>query len=250
MSKVQRRAEEEYQAISSSYFKATKRPLRKFAYEPTILNYLKSQEIKGARVLDLACGEGVSSRLLKKLGARYVLGIDISKDLIKIAQSGKQEGIRYLVGDVFSKDFSRYGQFDVVTAIMLIHYANNELEIKRLLRNVAKCLKKQGLFYLLTVNPSVMKKGYKNYGVKITKEKKSLSTLIELHDFNWSKYCEFHINYYSKKIYNRIFKEAGFSIEWLPGIVSKRGIGKYGEEFWSDYKKESMYSIIRAVKNN
>lgn len=246
-----RLAETEYNDIAKGYTEATKRPMRKFCYEPTVVEYIKN-EIKDATVLDLACGEGVSSRLFKKMGAQSVLGLDISKELIDIANLTPELGIKYGVADVFADDLSKYGQFDIVTAIMLIHYANNEEELKYFIKNVSACLKSNSVFYLLTVNPLLLKEGYKNYGIKLSSEDKNegAAVLVELHEFDWKKYCEFHINYYSKETYNKLFNELGFEIEWLPGIVSEEGIKEYGQEFWKDYVNNPIYMIIKAKRLN
>jgi SAM-dependent methyltransferase len=244
-------AETEYNAIAGKYTEATKRPMRIFAYEPTVVEYIK-EEIVDANVLDLACGDGVSSRLFKKMGAKSVLGLDISKDLINIANSIPVTNIKYEVADVFSKSLSEYGQFDVVTAIMLIHYANNKEELKFFVKNVSTCLKSKGIFYLLTVNPLFLKNGYENYGIKLSPSgpTEGSPVLVELSDFDWKKYCEFHINYYSQETYDSLFDKLGFDIEWLPGVVSPEGIKEYGKEFWNDLVENPFYMIIKAKKRN
>ena len=50
--------------------------------------------VKGAKILDAACGEGYGSCLLKKWGADEVIGIDIDEDLTKRAKGvfGFSEG--------------------------------------------------------------------------------------------------------------------------------------------------------------
>lgn len=251
MTKTTRQAEEEYNKMAQGYADATKRAMRVYSYEPTVVKYIQ-EEIKGAKVLDLACGEGVSSRLFQSMGAESVLGLDISQDLINIANSTPRENVEYGVADVFSDDLSKYGKFDVVTAIMLIHYANSRKELEFFMNNVLSCLKDSGVLYLLTVTPTFLKTGYKNYGVRLTPEgsEESSSVLVELHDFDWKKYCEFHINYYSKETYNKLFDEYGLDIEWLPGVVSPEGIKEFGEDFWKEYLSNPVYSIIKARRRN
>ena len=65
-------AKEEYNKCAIGYEKATIRPMRKFAYEPTILNAIGN--LNGEIVLDIACGEGVSSRMIKQFGAKKIIG--------------------------------------------------------------------------------------------------------------------------------------------------------------------------------
>ncbi|MBR5866445.1 MAG: methyltransferase domain-containing protein, partial [Spirochaetaceae bacterium] len=41
--------------------------------------------VKNKKILDLGCGYGETDKYLKELGATYVLGIDLSKHMIDIA---------------------------------------------------------------------------------------------------------------------------------------------------------------------
>ena len=58
--------------------------------------------LEGKRVMDLACGFGFYTRLLKRRGAAQVTGIDISPEMIRLAHQQEQAeplGITYQVGD-------------------------------------------------------------------------------------------------------------------------------------------------------
>src|SRR5262245_53936637 len=59
-------------------------------------------DVKGKRVLDVGCGDGHYTRILRKAGAAEVVGIDISDRMIKLAreQEARQSlGIEYRVED-------------------------------------------------------------------------------------------------------------------------------------------------------
>ena len=240
-------AKEEYNKCALGYEKATIRPMRKFAYEPTILNVVRNMD--GENVLDIACGEGVSSRMMKQLGARGVIGVDVSESLIKKAKEIGGEGTKYFLGDVFSEDLSKFGEFDAITGIMIIHYANSKEILLKLLKNIFNALRSGGVFYTLTINPEVLEMGYRNYGIQIGKAiEEGDSVKTELHDFEWNKFCDFTNYYWSKKTYENVFREAGFQIEWIPGIVSESGLKEYGEGFWGDYLKNPPYMMIKAKK--
>src|SRR5947207_723729 len=53
-------------------------------------------DVKGKRVLDLACGQGLFSRAFRDAGAS-VTATDISPELIEIAKKQKPDGIDYRV---------------------------------------------------------------------------------------------------------------------------------------------------------
>ena len=56
--------------------------------------------VKGARICDIACGEGYLSRSLAQLGPQEVIGIDLSAALIDIADQRKNaSNLSYRVDD-------------------------------------------------------------------------------------------------------------------------------------------------------
>ena len=241
------KAKEEYNKCAKGYTKATIRPMRKFAYEPTILNAIS--EIKGKVVLDIACGEGVSSRMIKSLGAKKVIGVDVSEELIKKAKETGGEDIEYFVCDIFSEDLSKFGKFDIITGIMILHYSNSLNQLKNLIKNISSALNKKGIIYSLTINPDVLAFGYNKYGIKISSPKKEGdSVLTELHSFEGDKYCEFTNYYWKKETYTKLLENEGFKVEWIHGIVSEEGIKEYGKTFWQDYIKNPIYIMIKATK--
>ncbi|CAG8794005.1 9819_t:CDS:1, partial [Racocetra persica] len=50
----------------------------------TMVSLLPYESLKGKTVLDLACGTGVYSRIAAELGAKNVIGVDISSEMINI----------------------------------------------------------------------------------------------------------------------------------------------------------------------
>jgi SAM-dependent methyltransferase len=58
-------------------------------------------DLTGLSVLDLACGDGMGTRLLKRWGAARVVGVDISAQMIALARQREDAeplGIEYRVG--------------------------------------------------------------------------------------------------------------------------------------------------------
>jgi ubiquinone/menaquinone biosynthesis C-methylase UbiE len=96
--------------------------------------------VKGKRILDLACGEGSKTRILARKGAK-VVGVDFSEKLIEFArQMEKKErlGIDYYVSDAADlREFSS-NHFDIVTCSMALmdieNYQNAIHEAARLLK--------------------------------------------------------------------------------------------------------------------
>jgi 2-polyprenyl-3-methyl-5-hydroxy-6-metoxy-1,4-benzoquinol methylase len=75
-------------------------------------------DIRGAAVLDLACGQGIATRALARGGAAIVTGVDVTAEMIEAArryESAEPLGIRYLIDDAQALTTLRAGSFDIVT---------------------------------------------------------------------------------------------------------------------------------------
>lgn len=74
--------------------------LTAFAREAELLATLEDIP-QGGRVLDLACGPGVTTRLLITAGAGEAIGMDVSAAMIDLARSGPgRDGVSFRKGDV------------------------------------------------------------------------------------------------------------------------------------------------------
>lgn len=243
-----RKAREEYNEIADQYQEATKRKLRECTYDFSWVKLLG--DLSGKRVLDLACGEGVSSRLTRDLGAAEVVGVDISEKLIsKAAEEEKKinsaKPIKYIVGDITNIPVK--GKFDLITGAMALNYSKSEEMMKGIIMGAKDCLKDDGVFYASIPNPERMK-GSDSYGAKMTpdSEKEGGEVKIELSNFAGKKICEFTNYYWTQKTYERIFQEAGFETEWIPSEVSPEGKKELGEDFWKEYEAKPVYVMIKA----
>ena len=58
--------------------------------------------LSGKTVVDLACGEGFYTRLIRQQGAAKVVGVDLSARMVELAREQEAEqrlGIEYVTGD-------------------------------------------------------------------------------------------------------------------------------------------------------
>ncbi len=106
---------------------------------------------KGKNILDLGCGTGKLGLKLAK-NAKSVVGIDISKHSIEIANKTAREykikNFKGVVGDFKKKGYKEC--FDFVLAVNLIHHTDNLDEI---LKHVRASLKKDGKLVIFEMNP-------------------------------------------------------------------------------------------------
>jgi len=108
--------------------------------------------VRGKRILDLACGDGSNTRILARRGAR-VTGVDFSERLIEFArQSERKEklGIEYHVSDAANLEKFESDHFEVVTCFMALMDIENYREA---IRETARVLKKNGRFIFSIVHP-------------------------------------------------------------------------------------------------
>jgi SAM-dependent methyltransferase len=97
-------------------------------------------DVAGCRIVDFGCGSGANSVLLANRGA-HVWGIDISEDLLHLAQrrravSGRAGGVSFIAGSAHDMPFPD-NSIDVVFGIAILHHLDLDLvsrEIRRVLR--------------------------------------------------------------------------------------------------------------------
>ena len=94
-------------------------------------------------VLEIGCGDGRDAKVIMERTPNY-LGIDVSEQLVKIAQTHVPEG-EFVVVDVAQYEFP--GQLDIVFAFAsLLHL--NKLELKTVFERLAVSLKPGGIIYI------------------------------------------------------------------------------------------------------
>ena len=109
-------------------------------------------EVRGRRVLDLACGHGRMSRVLARLGAE-VVGADVSSALLargRAAEAGEPLGVRYVEVDVTSAGALAGERFEVVTC----HFGLSDIDdLEGALGTVGRVLEPGGVFAFSILHP-------------------------------------------------------------------------------------------------
>ena len=117
--------------------------------------------ISGARVLDLACGNGHHSRACMGWGASSVVGVDISSTMIDVARrSTTSDKIFFEVADGSKPKRYRGGEYDLVFAGWLLNYAPTGKDMANMFRNVALSLKDGGHFVVRTIRQNYVGLSY------------------------------------------------------------------------------------------
>ncbi len=118
---------------------------------------LRSLRVKrGHTILDLACGQGFFSRALWHLGAR-VVGVDIAKELIRIAekeippQATTSGGLTFHVSRANNLSFLKKESIDIVVCILALQ---NIEDIRGTFRECARVMKRDARLFIVLNHPT------------------------------------------------------------------------------------------------
>lgn len=91
------------------------------------ISKLLGKESKYDSILDVACGGGlVTKELQKRFKPKKIIGIDISRAMIKRAKEYDSENlIKWKVGDIF--EYNVKEKFDLVTCVDILEHVDDDL---------------------------------------------------------------------------------------------------------------------------
>ena len=141
-----------YDSIAKEYKEPKLLPWRDHIEKHTLMELAGS--IAGQQVIDLACGEGHFTRLLKQNGVASILGVDVSEGMIELALSEERNrplDIEYRVLDVCDLNVS--SEYDLAFAAWLLNYATDAQQLLRMSQSIVRSLKPGGRFVTINTNP-------------------------------------------------------------------------------------------------
>jgi toxoflavin synthase len=208
--------------------------------------------LRGQRVMDLACGFGFYTRLLKQRSAATVLGVDISPEMIRLAKEQERAeplGIAYQVGDAVT--LPQLGPFDLVTAVYLLDYATSKDQMLGMFRSVYDNLVAGGRFIGYTINPefTLSKPNCTKYGVSVLREEAEEDRYACDAEFLSDPPALIRWYRWSQATYEWAIKEAGFrDFAWYPSEVAPEDIAHYGEAYWRDFYDNCLVIGLVCMK--
>ncbi|MBI2627949.1 MAG: class I SAM-dependent methyltransferase [Candidatus Niyogibacteria bacterium] len=121
-----------------------------------IIDWFRSfMKNKKARILDLGCGTGISTRQIAESGG-VVMGCDIDEQMISEAKKA-DDGLEYLVAGAENLPFNN-SVFDAITTFSAFHWFTNA----KALSEIKRTLKTDGIFFVVNKNDAGdFKKRYK-----------------------------------------------------------------------------------------
>ncbi len=128
-----------FNAISGKYAEKDIYPVSKIARAfqvECMMNFIaKEFKVKHAKnIIEVGCGHGANSEYLGELYDNYI-GLDYSEELVKIAS--KRYGnfkTKFVVDNI--KEIDKYGRFDIVIGIGILHHVDNIEEVLLKLKEI------------------------------------------------------------------------------------------------------------------
>jgi SAM-dependent methyltransferase len=198
-------------------------------------------DLAGLSVLDLACGDGMGTRLLKRWGAARVVGVDISAQMIELARQREEAepmGIEYRVADAAL--LGKIGSFDRVSAAYLLHYAESREQLRHMMQTVYDNLELGQHFVASIANPLQPQPVFdqRKYGFSYRLLDETLHEGARLRGtlYLGANTVDFDFYWWPWEVYEEAGLAAGFrtcTIE--PFLIPVGSEHVRGEGFWDEY---------------
>lgn len=205
--------------------------------------------LEGKDVLDLGCGAGYMSRYFAERGAKSVLGLDISKNMIEEARLANEfSNVSFEI--MAMEDISKLNRkFDMIFSSLAFHYIE---DFDKLTHDISNLLNEGGVLLFSQEHPcvtaSILEKGMPKY---IEKNGKRVFYLSDYNVLGERKYLwniegvvKYHRNFTS--IVNGVIN-AGFCIEQLQeSYASDEAVALVPKYIYQ--KDRSYFLFVKAVK--
>lgn len=241
----------DYDPIAEQYRRAKQQPWRAHVEAFTLMGLIG--DVAGQSVIDIACGEGFYTRMIRTLGAARVLGVDLSEKMIGLARATEAEqglGIEYQVGDGRALPVGR--EFDLAVAAYLLNYARDRAELQAMCDGVAACLRPGGRFVTVNANPGLnfsTAPSYRKYGFETTVR----GPWREGTPVTWTFHLEdgpFDIENYwlDAAAHEAALRRAGFrQVRWHAPALAPEGSAGVDPGHWDDLLGHSPIAFIEGV---
>ena len=198
--------------------------------------------IIGRRVLDLGCGSGKFTRILRDLGA-IVTAVDISENAIERARQGDTTNIDYKTIEDDDISFLENDSIDHAITTFVLCTMQNEYQIRDVVKQIYDKLKPNGSFVILEPHPEAPGYEFVSYvSREIPQERKSGTPVkVRLRGMDTS----FYDYWKSKEFYIEVLTGTGFVI----AEMREPTIEEHLEEIcWKDERIQPPLLTICAKK--
>ena len=243
----------DYQGHATGYQTAKRQPWRTYLEQPSALSLLG--DLSSLSVLDLGCGEGHYTRLLRQLGADQVLGVDLSSDMVELARAQEKShplGIDYRVCD--AAELKLQTTFDLVFASYLFNYARNREELRAQFSTVCDLLRPGGRLVALNNNPDDPPSNFeagRPYGYSKSidgplVEGAAIHYRFELEDGGVFELTDYYI---SREVMQTLMEDCGLrQVRWPEPVLAQEGVEAKGADYWTAIVAAPPFCLVEATR--
>ncbi|MDX8033961.1 class I SAM-dependent methyltransferase [Lentzea sp. BCCO 10_0856] len=240
-------SDEQYDALGVIYERAKHIPTG-LAERATLLSAVG--DLLGRSVLDVACGTGFYARLFHDLGATKVVGVDSAGEMIGYAryvEEREPRGITYAQHD--ATGLPVLGEFDVVTAVWLLGYAEDVPALDAMIGNLKANLAEGGRLVALVPNPDAdwdLLAQYGRYGYEITRTgPMNVKQPVQVHVLGDPPF-DFDSFYWERGVFDAALTRAGLTeVTRQPAVTPD---DERGDEFWGPLRQSPSFAVFTAVR--
>ncbi len=140
-----------YDAFAQEYLThASEGPYNAYYDRPAVLSVLGG--VDGLAVLDLGCGPGLYAEELVARGARRVVGVDASAEMVRLARQRVPGPVDFRRHDLQTPmSWAEDGEFDAALMPLVLHHLDDRVAA---LREVARVLRPGGRLVVSTHHPT------------------------------------------------------------------------------------------------
>ena len=241
---------EQYDGIAEQYQQSKRLSFREHVERYTLFDLLG--DVRGRTVLDMACGDGFYTRLVKQAGAAEVTGVDISAAMIELAEEQERRqplGCEYVQTDV--AEFETARPADLVVAMYLLNYARSGAELGRFCRACHNALRPGGRMVGVNDNvrnPPVDSTAWMEYGLERGCAHPPAEGDVVRYTITNADGQRFSFdNYYlAPATYGEAFRAAGFrQFRWVDVALQP---AQRGNPFWNAFMTNPPITAFRAER--
>ncbi|MDI2125510.1 class I SAM-dependent methyltransferase [Yinghuangia seranimata] len=203
-------------------------------------------DVTGTAALDVACGAGYNTRLLAERGATPVVGVDISPEMIRLAQGHETErplGIEYAVHDVAA--MPELGSFELATAVYLFNYAPSRAALRAMFRAIHANLTPTGRLVAIVPNQAPFPdSNWDAVGVTIRERVPGPEAPLLRAAFLTEPPIPYEFVEWPRRDLEEAARSGGFdAVDWLPTTTPPPD-ETHGTDVWNAYRAAPVSSLM------
>lgn len=208
-------------------------------------------DVTGKSVLDVASGTGYYTRLLRRLGAARVLGVDASAEMVAYARSVEERehlGISYQQHD--ANELPVLGGFEVITAAWLFGFMEGEARLLDVARRLRANLVEGGTLVTLLPNPDACYESpseHDKYGLSYKPTRPASGRQGVRVRFLIEPPVEFEGFFWRPGVVEGALVRAGFAdVQRQPTKVPPEALAERGPQFWEALLASPTFAVLTA----